>query len=311
MKINVLCCFLFVLAEAGCTAHRQVDVGQVGEIRELTSNASPTPVADELFLQRAQSDKLELATTMYAEWLEQRHDLFGVATMDDKEVESLALSHAWNAEDAHVLLRLSMVFYYKGIVQARSRSDSLEYYERAKNWALATVCINETVQARMAAGFDLRDLTDVLRFEDHPGVSWYLGAWVRTGEVRGVVASLRSIAHLIVLYEWMIEQKPDYWGSSPHMAMGGIYSLLPRSMGGDIELGKRHFERAMELAPEYLESKVLYAEYYLLPQGQRQPFEELIDEIISTQIDPGLFELDNELAQQRATELKENIDKLF
>ena len=64
------------------------------------------------------------------------------------------------------------------------------------------------------------------------------------------------------MYERCLTIEEDYWGASAHGALGALLVVTPEVLGGDPEEGRTHLERAIALDPDYLENRVVYAQYW-------------------------------------------------
>ena len=64
------------------------------------------------------------------------------------------------------------------------------------------------------------------------------------------------------MYERCLAIEESYWGASAHNALGALLIVVPEILGGDTEEGRRHLERAVTLNPDYLENRVVYAQYW-------------------------------------------------
>ncbi|HHE51589.1 MAG TPA: hypothetical protein ENL30_00815, partial [Candidatus Acetothermia bacterium] len=71
-----------------------------------------------------------------------------------------------------------------------------------------------------------------------------------------------DVGKVKALYERGIVLDEAYWGGSFHNALGAMLITLPPLLGGDRERGRAHLERAIALAPGYLENHVVYAQYW-------------------------------------------------
>lgn len=88
----------------------------------------------------------------------------------------------------------------------------------------------------------------------------------------------------------------------PHIALGMLYTSRGKALGGDPEMGKKEFERAIELTGgKFLLAKVLLARNYGRIQTNREFFRKTLVEVLQT--DPAIYpeqRLANEIAQRRA-----------
>jgi hypothetical protein len=93
-------------------------------------------------------------------------------------------------------------------------------------------------------------------------------------------------------------------GGNAHLYLGVMNTLRPASMGGRPEVGRAHFERAIELSQgRNLLAKVMFAQQYARLVFDRDLHDRLLEEVLAADPEaPGLT-LSNVLAQQQALEL--------
>ena len=171
---------------------------------------------------------------------------------------------------------------------------------------LAAKALNYAEQAACAAGSRLCQLRDddfqtlqnkvaALDVAEVP-VGWiqaYSDDWTAIGEL-GKAKVL--MARVIALNE-------RYESGGPHLYMGGMETILPASLGGKPEKGRAHFERAIEIEPRYLMTKVIFAEQYARLVFDRMLHDDLLADVLAA--DPRVegMTLTNRVAQLRAQEL--------
>ena len=91
-----------------------------------------------------------------------------------------------------------------------------------------------------------------------------------------------------------------------------IAASRPQMLGGDPELAHKELTQAMDIAPDYLMTKVLYAQYYARQVNDARLFRQALTEVMAA--DPTTLEdqvLANTLAQRRAKILLEKERHLF
>ncbi len=187
-------------------------------------------------------------------------------------------------------------------------TKALGYAERAACLDVEGLCDIRTVayksfQARIA---DLRraDLA----------VAYALGAaW--TGWIQANSDNWRAIGELgkvKLLMSRLVELDERWEQGGPHLYLGGLETALPDAMGGNIEKGRRHFERAIELSDgRHLMTKVIFAEQYARLSFDKALHDRLLREVLAADPDvPGLT-LINVVAQRRAQALLEQSDEYF
>jgi hypothetical protein len=104
----------------------------------------------------------------------------------------------------------------------------------------------------------------------------------------------------------------DYQSGAIHLYMGILNTIRPPSLGGKPEVGREHFEKAIELsAGKDLSVKVEFARSYARLVYDRELHDSLLKDVIeSDPVQPGLT-LFNTLAQRQAERLLETADDYF
>ena len=97
-----------------------------------------------------------------------------------------------------------------------------------------------------------------------------------------------------------------------HLYLGIMSTLLPRAMGGKPEVGRRHFERAIELSGgKNLMIKVSYAKYYARLVYDRPLYNRLLTEVLSVSPEVEGYTLINTMAHKQAQALLDSEDEYF
>lgn len=107
-----------------------------------------------------------------------------------------------------------------------------------------------------------------------------------------------------------VDENLDYGG--PHLYFGVFETLLPPAYGGKPELGREHFEKAIEISKgRYLMAKVLYAKQYARLVYNRELHDRLLNEVLDA--DPVAEDITvvNVVAQRRAKILLAEADDYF
>lgn len=88
----------------------------------------------------------------------------------------------------------------------------------------------------------------------------------------------------------------------PHIALASMSVAMSKAMGGNPDLGAKHFQRAMELTQnKFLLAKVFYARRYAVAVQNRELFRKSLVEVLRT--DPAIWpdqRLANEIAHRKA-----------
>jgi hypothetical protein len=105
-----------------------------------------------------------------------------------------------------------------------------------------------------------------------------------------------------MLFERVVALDGEFHHGSGHMALGMMHSGLPKSLGGDPEKGREHFEKAISITGgKYLIPKVLLAVAYARNTNNRELFHSTLVQVLETS--PAVYpdmRLANEIAHIRA-----------
>lgn len=187
-------------------------------------------------------------------------------------------------------------------------SKSLDYAAQAACIEIKTSC-----GARKMPFEDFQKMVDQLN-RKHVPVMYTLGvAW--TGWIQANSDDWNAIAQLgrvKYLMKRIIVLDENWDNGGPQLYMGGLETVLPASMGGHPEEGRKHFERAIEISHgKYLMDKVIYAEQYARLTFNKALHDRLLKEVIAADpVVPGMT-LANEVAKRKAKALLATSDDYF
>jgi hypothetical protein len=125
-------------------------------------------------------------------------------------------------------------------------------------------------------------------------------------------AAIAELGRVKALMQRIAELDETYDYGGPHLYLGVFETLLPPSLGGRPEIGRAHFEKAIEISEgRYLMTKVMYADQYARLLFDRELHDRLLMEVVAADPQgPGLT-LINTVAQRRAQELLDTADDYF
>ena len=139
-------------------------------------------------------------------------------------------------------------------------------------------------------------------------VSWlsYLDA---TSEDWTAVAELPWVDAALVR---ALELDEDYEDGALHGYLGILNALRPPALGGQPDVAKAHFERAIELSGgRDLSVKVEYARRYARLVFDQELHDSLLEDVLSSPTEAPGYTLFNVLAKQQAEELLETSQEYF
>ncbi|MCH8141025.1 MAG: hypothetical protein IH908_05450 [Proteobacteria bacterium] len=157
---------------------------------------------------------------------------------------------------------------------------------------------------RWLAGLDGKQVPLLYRL----GGTW--AGWIQAhGDDFVAIAELGRVKALM---SRVIELDEGFDHGGAHLYMGVFETILPPGLGGKPEVGRKHFERAVELSGgRNMLTKVMFAEQYARLVFDRELHDQLLQEVLATDpVEPGLT-LINVVAQERAATLLESADAYF
>ena len=175
------------------------------------------------------------------------------------------------------------------------------------------VQISWTCEIRSMPFKDIKTNLKQATYQDVPALYALASGWAGWIQAhRSDWAAIAQLASVKVIMARVVELGEDHENGSPHMYMGVFETLFPPAMGGRPNIGKRHFERAIEIsAGRYLMAKVLFAESYARLVFDRELHDRLLKEVLGA--DPNIegLTLINLIAQTQAKALLESADEYF
>jgi hypothetical protein len=141
---------------------------------------------------------------------------------------------------------------------------------------------------------------------------WYGVSLGRFASIRGFRTLLFYRERLFAVMTRALEIDENYFHGALHQYFGAYFAQAPAFAGGDLSKSRQHFERALEIAPDFLPTKVAYAEFFATRAQEPQLFKRLLKDVLAGNID-ALPQVQPEqiLAQNRARVLLQTEKELF
>ncbi len=274
---------------AGCGASRQQAYVQ-------TPKAAATPAA-------AATDAM---TQAHAAW-DGREDTA-------KLKEALAVYEKIVAKKASrdVFTRLSRGYYLLATGHLKKEEEILAAYDKGASYGERILglraefikCIKEDKKDYECLG--------VCKKGDVPGIYWAyanLGKW---SVLKGFTTVLKNKSKLKNFVDTAAKLDPAFYHGAADRGLGAYYAKAPSFAGGDLDKSKTHFDKSLALAPNYLGTKVLMAEYWTVKKQDRKLFEKLLKEVIAADanIVPDIAPI-QKIEQRKAKALLKQAEDLF
>jgi hypothetical protein len=227
-------------------------------------------------------------------------------------VDSLLYRDPDNASLLHAAANVYTV-YTEVFVKDKDRAKKLT--DKALDYALRGVCVrrpdacslrrrNFQEFEKVISGFGEKDVPDLFTL----GSAW--SEWIQTHrEDWNAVAEISRVESVM---KRVVQLDESYKDGAAHLYLGVLSTLLPPALGGRPDVGKRHFERALELSEnKNLMVKVLYARHYARLVFDRELHDRLLNEVLKAKTDVPGYTFGNTLAQRQARELLKSGEDYF
>ncbi len=207
-------------------------------------------------------------------------------------------------------VRLSRGYYFLAEAFDRGNKEKmLKDYEMGKDWGIKALQTNDMVKK---AGDKWYKVVNKLGKEYIEAMYWTavnLGKW---SKLYGIMKSIFNLSKVKSLIRRVGELDPTFFYGAPDRYWGAYYAAIPGLMGGSLKKSKEHFEKSLKIAPYYLETKVLYAEFYAVKKGDKKLFKKLLNEVLKADVNvyPDVIP-EQKVSQDKARELLKKIDELF
>ncbi|MCG3174890.1 MAG: hypothetical protein GMKNLPBB_03190 [Myxococcota bacterium] len=242
----------------------------VADAAPATSGSAANPYweqAEALWAKRDDEASLKQAIDLYEKSLQNSPDDAKVLTRLARAYYLLADGHYWlKAQKDPEKKELLLTTHEKG----------LEYSERALKAS------SPDFARKAAAGQrKIREIVNVVGKEGQEPLYWYasnLGRWARA---KGFSTVLFHKEDIFQVMKHVLELDAKFFHAAPHRYFGAYYAVAPAFAGGDLKKSQKHFERALELEPDYLGTKVLYADTLAPKLRDKDLYVKLLNEVLA------------------------------
>lgn len=140
------------------------------------------------------------------------------------------------------------------------------------------------------------------------GTAW--AGWIQANsDDWGAIADLAKVKTLMAK---VAELNPGYEYGGPELYLGVFETILSPAQGGKPEVGRAHFERAIELSEgKFLPAKVFFAQQYARLVFNRELHDELLNDVMTSDAQGDGLTLINLIAKEQASALLESADEYF
>ena len=187
--------------------------------------------------------------------------------------------------------------------------------EKALSYAFRAICVRrpQTCGFRDINFQKFKNTLMSLEKKDVPDLFTLGSAWAKWIQMhREDWNAVAEISRVEAIMKRAIDLDEFYQDGGAHLYLGVLATFIPPALGGKPDVGKRHFERALEISKDKnLMVKVLYAQHYARLMFDQKLHDRLLNEVIEAKTDVPGYTLSNTLAQKRAKELLKSGEDYF
>lgn len=287
------------LSLAGCGSSREA----AWETAEVSAQSQT---------EEAQGQFQTLSQEAKAAWA-QRDDEAQVRAAIQKWEQALQVDpgkpEAWTA--------LSRAYYFLADCHLRFEENPgdamLETYEKSTQ-AAEQALMQQSPQFRekMQAGERIENAVSLLDAQSVPALYWRSSALGKWASQKGFATLLSYKDEIRAVMTHVLELNPTFYFGGPHRYFGVFYARAPSFAGGDLERSKDHFEKSLQMEPNYFATHVLYAQDWAVKAQDRAAFDKHLDYVLTH--DPESLPPvapENRCEQRKAKDLKEKAFEMF
>lgn len=205
-------------------------------------------------------------------------------------------------------------FYEEDLLRFRPLSrDHQQSYERASRFYALGMEAGLVALGNAESAFDFERKLKRFGKKDIPLLFWTAfcwGGWLNLH--RDDPKALIGFPKVAALMDRVVELDPKFYFGVAEGFRAVLDASRPPMLGGNPSRAKARFEKALAIHPSYFMTKVLYAQYYAVQIQDRHLFDQLLREVIASDV-TALPEqrLANEIAKRRAALLLKKGEQWF
>ena len=286
---------LVAVALSGCPKKDPASSGDVAGEQAQRPPVEPT--------QHAEGD------AAYAE----RHTREGT----ERAIELYEAALAENPERADakaIRVRLAVLHYGLGYYfdRAESKKVKMVHFWAGKQHGWDAMMMDPGFAGGIERGEKIQEAVLHAAPESIDAAYWTALNWSRWGQQKGLLRVAMDIPKVRGVNQWILDTGEDYYKAAVHRFFGAFFAEIPPFAGQDLERSLAHFERSVEMFPEWPENPLNQALFHSPKVGDRETFERLLLWVLEQEPPEGSpYRFEYMVAHADAEELLAQIDDLF
>ena len=186
-------------------------------------------------------------------------------------------------------------------------------FQKGLDWASKALKLSAPEFAKsMAEGKKHSEAIATAPKEAVPAMYWFatnLGKWAAS---KGFATRLRYKDDIKATMERVKSLDENYFFAAPWRYFGGFEAATAGLAGGSLEKSEVNFKKSVEMAPTYLGTKVLWADFLCVKKQDKATYKKLLEEVIAANAKAELsIEPENVIEQAKAKKLLAEIEDKF
>ena len=209
--------------------------------------------------------------------------------------------------DSSMLISASKLYSAYAGVFVKDIERAKRLTQKSLDFSLRANCLIEETRCNLK-NIEFKKFVDIINQYDKEhidylftlGSSW--AGWIQSHSDDWNAAA--DLARITIIMDKALKLDEKYQSGQIHLYLGVLNTLLPPALGGKPEVGKHHFEKAIQISNnKNLMAKVMYAEKYARLMFNQELHDQLLNDVLKTEPRSKGFTLTNMLAQEQAKEL--------
>ncbi len=205
--------------------------------------------------------------------------------------------------------------YALGFVEDVDVERARVFYLRARDFGMRILRQDSKLAAALdGSADDLKSALQKKSKNDVPGLFWTafaMGSYLNISLTN--TDAIASIPKIEAMMNFVVEKDSSFYYGGAHLFLGTLYGSRSKFLGGDPEISRNHFEKAMRLNEgKFLMTQVYYAKSYAAQTLNDSLFTALLTQVEEASLDIlPKFRLGNAIAKKKAKLLMARKDELF
>jgi hypothetical protein len=204
--------------------------------------------------------------------------------------------------------------FASAFIQDEDQAYARALYFKARNYALRALTQIGIKNPASAPYEEFENEIGQLGKKDVLYIFWAASCWGNWISLsQNSIAALAELPRVELLMKRVLELDQGFYFGGAHIFMGILKGAKPKMAGGNPDLAREHFLKAIELGEgKFLMTYIYYADYYAKKVFNKDLFITTLETVLQTPADivPDLNLL-NTVAQTKATEMLKEADDYF